>query len=99
VGKPDTRPDWEQGRWPEKSALHFDRDRMQMVRIADDPKLDVTGAITIAVWIHVDAKPVHDVLLSRRAGVAPVAYMLGVLGDMEFDYNDNSIQFGTFSDG
>lgn len=46
------KPVWCQGRWPQKSALSFDRTQLQYVETATDEKLSINGPITIAAWIY-----------------------------------------------
>jgi len=47
-GKP---PAWTSGRWPQKTALNFDRSEHQVVVIPSDPALHINGPITIAAWV------------------------------------------------
>jgi len=49
---PQTKPTWVQGRWPQKDALAFEREKKQFVTVPDDPALRITGDITLAVWVN-----------------------------------------------
>ncbi len=44
-------PKWTQGRWPNKTALEFDRSKKQMVEVSNDPALNITGPVTLSAWI------------------------------------------------
>jgi hypothetical protein len=45
-------PTWCEGRWPQKTALAFDRSQRQYADAAPDPRLSINGPITVAAWIY-----------------------------------------------
>ncbi|HOK66416.1 MAG TPA: FecR domain-containing protein [Anaerohalosphaeraceae bacterium] len=45
-------PEWTSGRWPQKGAMRFERQRGQRVRVPSHPALCLTGPITLAVWVN-----------------------------------------------
>ncbi len=53
----ESKPKWAPGRWPEKTALFFDRSATQRVRIPADPQLCITGPITLGAWIKMEEAP------------------------------------------
>jgi hypothetical protein len=53
----ESRPQWVPGRWPEKTALFFDRSAVQRVRIPADWRLCTTGPITLGAWIKLEEAP------------------------------------------
>lgn len=53
----ESRPQWAQGRWAQKTALYFDRSQNQWVRIPSDPKICITGPITLGAWIKMEEAP------------------------------------------
>lgn len=53
----ESKPKWAPGRWPEKTALFFDRSATQRVRIPADPQLCMTGPITLGAWIKMEEAP------------------------------------------
>lgn len=54
-GRPETVPSWTEGRWPQTTALQFDRSREQRIRVPDHPRLRIAGPITLAAWIKIPA--------------------------------------------
>lgn len=44
-------PQWVTGRWPQITALEFDRTKDQAVQIPEHPALNISGEITLAVWV------------------------------------------------
>jgi hypothetical protein len=51
---PDDRnpPTWVQGRWPQKHALRFERDKTQAVLVPAHSALAITGPITLSTWVY-----------------------------------------------
>ena len=47
-------PAWVEGRWPQKSALSFNRSERQVVTVPGIPELYINGPITIAAWVRCD---------------------------------------------
>ncbi|MEN6308157.1 MAG: LamG-like jellyroll fold domain-containing protein, partial [Anaerohalosphaeraceae bacterium] len=62
-------PTWEQGRWPQTTALRFDRAQMQMVEVPSHPALGINGPITIAAWIECVAADDGGHIVSNRVGI------------------------------
>jgi hypothetical protein len=51
-GQERTAPGWVQGRWPEKSAVRFERGKNQAIVIPPDAALSINGPITISAWVY-----------------------------------------------
>jgi hypothetical protein len=45
-------PTWVAGRWPEKSAVRFERGKNQAIVIPSSPTLSINGPITISAWVY-----------------------------------------------
>lgn len=72
------KPAWTTGRWPQKTALQFDRSQKQQVEVDPDPKLCTNGPITIAAWVFCDnAKDGGHILSNRIAPQELCNYQLG----------------------
>jgi hypothetical protein len=68
---------WDQGQWPEKTALTFDRTREHYVDVPSAPDLSINGPITVAAWIHAaDPKDGGHIVASRQEG-STINYQLG----------------------
>jgi hypothetical protein len=65
---PESGPTWTDGRWPQTSALQFDRTKKQFIRVPDHPRLRIAGPITMAAWIKLspDDQSRGGLLLSNR---------------------------------
>ncbi|MEW4565901.1 LamG-like jellyroll fold domain-containing protein [Bremerella sp. JC770] len=51
--EPNTCPQWvSPGRWPQQRSLRFDASRQQVLRVPHSNELNITQAVTIAVWIR-----------------------------------------------
>ncbi len=61
----ESKPQWAQGRWAQKTALFFDRSQNQRVRIPADSRLCTTDPITLGAWIKMERAP---------EGFVPVMY-------------------------
>ena len=61
-------PIWVQGRWPQTTALSFDRSRKQYVEVPSNPSVCVNGPITIAAWINCSGAKDGGHILSNRTG-------------------------------
>jgi hypothetical protein len=46
------QPVWVQGRWPQKDAVQFERDKQQAIVIATQNSLSLTYPITISTWVN-----------------------------------------------
>lgn len=62
-------PIWTQGRWPQTTALSFDRTNRQHVEVPSHPAISINGPITIAVWVDCSAPDDGGHVVSNRAGV------------------------------
>ena len=62
----ETLPQWSQGRWPQKSALAFKRDKRHYVKVAAHPRLAINGDITIATWVKLEGNQSGGHLISCR---------------------------------
>ena len=91
------KPDWVQGRWPQKTALKFDREKKQRVTIATDPALNISGAITIAAWVQLPDKDMGGHLVSHRDGLK-VNYQLAYVGSQYSDsWFESQLEFRRYS--
>ncbi|MBI9019396.1 MAG: sigma-70 family RNA polymerase sigma factor [Phycisphaerae bacterium] len=71
------RPDWVQGRWPEKSALKFNRREKQFVTVPADQDFCIADNVTIAAWVKCpDANKFGQIVSNRLDG--QVNYQLSV---------------------
>ncbi len=61
-------PTWEQGRWPQTTALRFDRTQMHVVEVPSHPALGINGPITIAAWIECTGAQDGGHIVSNRVG-------------------------------
>jgi hypothetical protein len=70
-------PTWEEGRWPEKTALSFNRNRNQMVDIPPDPQFCINGPVTVAAWIQISDSNEGGHIVSCRQEDSTINYQLG----------------------
>ena len=70
-------PTWTTGRWPNKTALHFDRSNRQVVVVPSDPALHVNGPITIAAWVRCSKPEEGGHIVSCRKPDGTGNYQLG----------------------
>lgn len=61
-----SKPDWVQGRWPQKSALKFEKEKNQRITIPADPALSIPGPITIVAWVQFSNEDTGGHLVSHR---------------------------------
>ncbi len=61
-------PTWVKGRWPQTTALSFDRTDMQYVEIPGNPAISINGPITIAVWVDCSGAKDGGHIVSNRVG-------------------------------
>jgi hypothetical protein len=45
-------PEWVQGRWPQKQAVCFDRNKDHVILIGPDRSLSLNGPLTISTWVY-----------------------------------------------
>lgn len=79
-------PQWQPGRWPEKTALAFDRRQGQYVEVPADARLAINGPITVAAWVyrstaddggHILANRISNDSVSRFSSESICNYQLG----------------------
>lgn len=46
------KPTWVQGRWPQKDAVLFERDKKQVILIPPQDSLSITYPLTISAWVY-----------------------------------------------
>jgi len=68
---------WNQGPWPEKTALTFDRARSSYVEVASDPDLGINGPITMAAWICVSDPKDGGHIAACRLDRSTINYQFG----------------------
>ncbi len=81
-------PTWEQGRWPEKTALSFNRNRNQIVGIPPDPQFCINGPVTVAAWIHIADSNEGGHIVSCRQEDSTINYQLGYRSPTSSFWND-----------
>lgn len=86
-----TGPSWSVGRWPNKSALAFERNSRNCVSVPESAELSIADAITLAVWVRCpgDLKGGH--LISNRLNET-VNYQFGCFFKEE-PYYPQRLQF------
>ncbi len=62
----DPLPQWQSGRWSEKNALAFDRQKRHHVVVSAHEQLTIHGPVTIAAWIYRSADSDGGHILSNR---------------------------------
>jgi hypothetical protein len=72
------KPVWCEGRWPQKTALAFDRKQKQYVEADPDPRFSINGPITVAAWIYREADRDGGHIVANR--VSPVSFCNYQLG-------------------
>lgn len=92
LGLGGNRPQWVQGRWPQKQALRFEREMNQRVVVPAQKALAINGPLTVAAWIYLEPGDSSGHLFTCRDEVN-VNYQFGWLGDSHPDKpNRNRIQ-------
>lgn len=86
-------PTWTAGRWPQKTALNFDRSQEQVVIVPSDPALHINGPITIAAWIKCDEPDDGGHVVSCRLPGGMANYQFGYDAPDASDWAGN-FQFG-----
>ena len=62
-------PTWVEGRWPQTTALAFERKYNQYVEVPSSPASGINGPITIAAWIACPDEKDGGHIVSNRVGV------------------------------
>jgi hypothetical protein len=93
-----TAPGWVQGRWPEKSAVHFERGKNQAIVIPPDAALSINGPITISTWVYYpDEAQKGGHLISCRED-NNVNFQFSVFDQhYEYEYQRNQFEFLRFN--
>jgi hypothetical protein len=68
-GDKTTMPTWQQGRWPQTTALSFDRTRGQQIEIPSHPAISIDGPITVAAWIDCSGAGDGGHIISNRVAM------------------------------
>jgi hypothetical protein len=77
-------PQWVSGRWPQKPAVHFERDKEQVIIVRPDRSLSLNGPVTILTWVcFPDPKKWGGHLISCRDGVH-INYQFSIFDDQYF---------------
>ncbi len=78
AANPLALPIWTEGRWPQTTALLFDRSQKQYVQVPPNPAFSLNGPITVAAWVNCSGPDDGGHILSNRVGVRSLCnYQLG----------------------
>jgi len=93
-GKPETRPNWADGRVPGKRALRFEAEKEQVVVVPHEDLLNSDKGLTVTAWVkpHLPLPPHSRVILSYRDREAE-GFQLSIVGPAK--ENPYSIQMYT----
>lgn len=81
-------PTWEQGRWPQTTALAFNRSHKQYVEIPSHPAIGINGPITIAAWVDCSGAKDGGHIVSNRVGVRSLCnYQFGYRSPSMSEWN------------
>lgn len=84
------KPTWTTGRWPQKTALQFDRSQKQLVEVPVDAKLGTNGPVTVAAWIYcASGKDGGHILSNRIAPQELCNYQLGYRSPTSPEWKQN----------
>jgi hypothetical protein len=61
-------PTWTTGRWQEKAALRFEREKRTCVAVPESPALNLSGDLSLAVWIRCSDPKKGGHIFSDRQG-------------------------------
>jgi hypothetical protein len=86
-----TAPTWTDGRWPEKAALRFEREKRTCVAVASSSVLNLTGNITLAAWVRCPETRKGGHIISNRLN-EHVNYQFGCFAAEE-PYYARKMQF------
>ena len=76
--KGQSLPEWVEGRWPQKTALAFDRSQRQYVEAATDARFCINGPVTVAAWVYyADARDGGHIVSNRIPPKSLCNYQLG----------------------
>ena len=77
-----SKPAWCQGRWPQKTALAFDRSQRHYVEAAADARFSINGPITVAAWIYRETADDGGHIVANRISPESICnYQLGYRSD------------------
>lgn len=97
------KPEWGMGRWPQKGALRFEREKSQGIRVSSHPALSLAGPITVAVWINLleHSEAIGGHILSCRDNNNQVNYQLSYFNGWaragQEDYTIQFLRYQTFT--
>ncbi|MBI9018971.1 MAG: FecR domain-containing protein [Phycisphaerae bacterium] len=83
---PGAKPEWEKGRWPETTALRFNRSHEDYVEIQHDPALNLADQTTIVCWLWLDNEFSGGHILSKRIKGQITGQSNGRLQGFQFAY-------------
>lgn len=86
-------PTWTTGRWPQKTALHFNRKDRQVVVVSSAPELHINGPITIAAWVRCSEPRDGGHIVSCRLPNSHGNYQFGYKSPRDVDEWTEKIQF------
>ena len=72
-----TLPTWTKGRWPQTTALSFDRADMQYIEVPSNSAININGPITIAAWVDCSGAKDGGHILSNRVVRSTCNYQFG----------------------
>lgn len=89
-----TKPQWAQGRWPQKQGIRFERDKQQVVIIPADPLLAITEPLTISTWIYFPTSDKYGGHLVSCRDKYRVNYQFSIFDhNYEFGYQTNRFEY------
>jgi len=93
-----TGPTWVSGRWPQKPAVRFERDKEQVIIVGPDRSLSINGPLTISTWVNFpNPQAMGGHLISCRSGYH-VNYQYSCFDDKYvYSYQGNRFEFLRFN--
>jgi hypothetical protein len=72
------KPVWTSGRWPEKTAMHFNRNSRQYSSVSSDAAITLNGPVTLAAWLKCpDITDGGHIISNRMLNGGACNYQLG----------------------
>ena len=89
------KPVWVQGRWPQKSAVRFERDKKQAIVISSNETLCVTQPLTICAWLYFpDAEQWGGHIIACRDNESNINYQFSLFDkNYVYNYQKNRFEF------
>ena len=91
-------PSWTKGRWPQKSALHFNRSDRQVVVVPSDKIVQINGPITLAAWVRCSEPKEGGHIVSCRQPNDRGNYQFGYKSPRPEDEWTGKLQFARVGD-